>query len=134
MTGTPAFLGVDDVLAIHDRVVEEFGGDPSIRDRGLLESATRMPAARFAGRFLHEGLADMAAACLFHLCKNHAFVDGNKRTALAAALVFLLLNDARLAAADGEVEALVMGVAGGRVSKETVTEFFRSHVEAWLAE
>lgn len=128
MSDEPAFLSVEHVLDIHRRMVEEFGGDAAIRDRGLLEAAVMMPAARFGGRFLHEGVATMAAAYLFHLCKNHPFADGNKRTALAAAEVFLLLNGGRPRASDEEVEELTFGVADGRVPKDEVTAFFRRSV------
>ena len=100
MSSGPFFLSIQQVLAIHRRVVEEFGGDPGIRDAGLLESAVAMPAAQVAGEFLHEDLFAMAAAYLFHLCKNHPFLDGNKRTALSSALVFLVLNETELDASD----------------------------------
>ena len=128
MRRPPAFLTADHVLAIHRRMIEEFGGDPSLRDRGLLESAVSLPASQFGGRHLHAGIPEMAAAYLFHICRNHAFVDGNKRAALAAAEMFILLNDMRLTAANDELEALTVGVASGRISKEAVLVFFREHV------
>ena len=87
MTDAPTFLTTDNVMAIHRRMIREFGGDPKVRDYGLLESAAMMPAAQFRGRFLHGGIPAMAAAYLFHLCTNHPFVDGNKRTVLASAEV-----------------------------------------------
>ncbi len=121
------FLSVDDVLEIHRRVIEEFGGDAGIRDRGLLESAVAMPRATFGGRELHPGPAEKAAAYHYHLCFNHPFVDGNKRVAVAAAELFLLVNGWELTAADEELEELTMGVAGGRTSKEQVVEFFLKH-------
>ena len=123
------FLSVDQVLAIHERVLREFGGADRLRDRGLLESAVAMPTASFGGQFLHEGIPAMAAAYLFHLCRNHAFVDGNKRTALASAIEFLYANRFRLSASRNEVEALTLGVADSSVSKERATEFIRDHSE-----
>ena len=128
MSKPPAFLTVDQVLAIHRRMTAEFGGDPGVRDCGLLESAVSMPASRFGGEHLHAGLPEMAAAYLFHICRNHAFVDGNKRTSLAAAEMFLLLNGMRLVATDDELYALTAQVAACQVSKEIVTAFFREHV------
>jgi len=128
MSRTVTFLSVDDVLAIHGRMIAEFGGALGLRDRGLLESAAAMPAARMGGRYLHRGVAAKAAAYLFHLCRNHAFLDGNKRTALAAAEVFLRLNGASLSATDDELEHLTVGVADGTVSKDEVTAFFRTRV------
>ncbi len=124
---SPAFLATDHVLAIHRRIIADFGGDPSLRDAGLLESAVMLPAAQFGGRYLHDGIPAMAAAYLFHVCRNHAFLDGNKRTALASAEVFLILNAHRLDATDQELEALTVGVAAGNHSKDDVTVFFRQH-------
>lgn len=127
MNREPAFLSIDNVLAIHRKSIEKFGGDAAVRAPGLLESAVAMPAARFGGDYLHEELPDMAAAYLFHLCKNHPFVDGNKRTALASAEVFLLVNGWRLDASNKELLKLTLDVAASRLSKEQVTGFFREH-------
>ncbi|MGQ0633434.1 MAG: type II toxin-antitoxin system death-on-curing family toxin [Planctomycetaceae bacterium] len=127
---TIGFPSVDQVLAIHERVLREYGGAESVRDRGLLESAVAMPAAGFGGQFLHLGIPAMAAAYLFHLCRNHPFVDGNKRTALAAAIAFLYANHFQLKASLKEVESLTLGVADGSVTKEHATEFFRAHARS----
>ena len=123
-----AFLSVDDVLMIHYRVIEEFGGDSGLRDRGLLESAVAMPQSTFGGADLHAGLAGKAAAYHFHLCANHAFVDGNKRVAVAAAELFLLINGYELSARDDEIEELTQGVARGQLSKDQVTGFFEKFI------
>ena len=128
MTDGPNFHTVDHVLAIHRRMIAAFGGDATVRDHGLLDSAVMMPAARFRGRFLHQDVPAMAAAYLFHLCKNHPFLDGNKRTALASAEVFLLLNDRRLTATDEQFEELTRAVAAGGVSKKELIACFRRHV------
>ncbi|MBK9304791.1 MAG: type II toxin-antitoxin system death-on-curing family toxin [bacterium] len=109
---------------IHRRLIEGFGGEPGLRDRGLLESAVAMPQAAFGGVDLHVGLSEKAAAYFFHLCANHPFVDGNKRVALAAAEVFLLINGSELAAGDLEVEELTMGAAAGRFGKDQAMDFF----------
>ena len=122
------FLSVDMVVQIHQRVVEEFGGDEGLRDRGLLESAVAMPQSTFGGRFLHVELAEKAAAYLFHLCANHAFIDGNKRVAVAAAEIFILANGCELCASDDELIDITIGVAEGQASKDVVIEFFRKHV------
>lgn len=123
-----AFLTVEDVLAVHRRVIEEFGGDTGLRDRGLLESAVAMPRSTFGGQELHADLAEQAAAYFFHLCANHPFVDGNKRVAVAAAELFLLINDHELVADDDSVVELAMGLAGGGLSKVQVIEFFKTYV------
>ena len=123
------FLTVDVILSIHHRLIAEFGGGDGIRDHGLLEAAAAMPRQRFDGTYLHSTLAEQAAAYLYHLCCNHAFIDGNKRTALATAEFFLLLNDRQLIANNEELYEITMGVAKGTVDKRALTDFFRSHVK-----
>jgi death-on-curing protein len=129
MKNAPIFLSVEHVLAIHERMIVEFGGEASVRDYGLLESAVAMPAAGFGGEFLHDGVPAMAAAYLFHLCQNHPFVDGNKRTAVATAEIFVLLNGRSLSATNRELEHLTLGVADGTVSKGEAIKFFKRHVK-----
>ncbi|MBC8423010.1 type II toxin-antitoxin system death-on-curing family toxin [bacterium] len=121
----PTFLAVSLVLEIHARILEEHGGDPGLRDRGLLEAAVAMPRATFGGAYLHDGIPDMAAAYHFHLSQNHPFVDGNKRVAFVAADIFLDLNGMTLEASDGEVVALAEGLAEGDLDKNDVREFYR---------
>jgi len=123
------FLSTDVVLEIHRRVIEEFGGDPGLRDRGLLESAVAMPQSTFGGADLHGNLAEKAAAYHFHLCANHPFMDGNIRVAVAAAELFLQINGCELSASDHEIEELTQGLAAGRLSKEQVIEFFARFVK-----
>ena len=119
------FLTLDEALAIHAHQIARYGGALGLRDRGLLESALAMPAATFAGENLHPSLAEQGAAYLFHLVKNHPFVDGNKRVGLACSLAFLRLNGIRVRATDDDLVDLVMGVAEGRCSKADVAVFFR---------
>jgi len=116
------------VIKIHQRLIEEFGGDPGLRDRGLLESAVAMPQSTFGGKFLHIDLAEKAAAYHFHLCANHPFIDGNKRVAVAASEVFILANGCDLGASDDEIEEVTLGVARGQAGKDDVIEFFRKHI------
>lgn len=78
----PTFLGLDEVLELHEDQLRHHGGTPGVRDLGLLESALAVPAATFDGRLLHESVFEMAAAYLVHIAQNHPFIDGNKRTAL----------------------------------------------------
>lgn len=124
------FLDVEHVARIHSRLIEEFGGEEGLRDAGLLESAVAMPKARFGGQFLHDSVDDMAAAYLFHLVCNHPFVDGNKRTGLTTAILFLKLNHQRLEATDRELEELTVAIASGRLSKAGACDFFRAHTRA----
>jgi death-on-curing protein len=83
----PVFLTVDDVLQLHEDALEADGGAAGLRDRGLLESAVHAPQASFGGQWLVGDLFDMGATYMFHIACNHAFLDGNKRTALLATLV-----------------------------------------------
>ena len=119
------FLTLDEALAIHAHQLARYGGALGVRDQGLLESALAMPAAIFAGEYLHPSLPEQAAAYLFHLVKNHPFVDGNKRVGLACSLVFLRLNGIRVRATDDDLVDIVMGVTEGRRSKADVAVFFR---------
>lgn len=88
----PEFLSVEDVRWLHERQLELYGGLDGVRDGGLLDSAVAMPQQSFGRAYLHNDLFAMAAAYAFHLAENQPFVDGNKRTALEACLVFLDLN------------------------------------------
>lgn len=123
----PRFLALDEVLALHSDQVLRYGGAQGLRDPGLLSSAIAMPQASYGGAFLHPTLFEMAAAYLFHLTQNHAFVDGNKRIGLAAALVFLHLNGQAVEAPDDDLFSLVLRVAKGAASKAEVAVFLESH-------
>ena len=123
----PSFLDLDEILALHEDQIRRYGGTPGLRDLGLLSSAVAMPAATFDGELLHEDLFAMAAAYLFHLAKNHPFVDGNKRIALAASLAFLWINGQRVEAQEDDLVDLVLGVADGSVSKAEIAVFLSRH-------
>lgn len=114
------FLTVDDVLALHAEQLERFGGGSGVRDHGLLVSAVAQPQATFDGELLHPDLFAQAAAYLFHIVANHPFVDGNKRTGLLTALVFLDLNDITIDHGSADLYAVTMAVASGEMPKERV--------------
>lgn len=125
----PRFLSLARVVELHREGIEHYGGDPSLRDAGLLESAIAQPRATYGGEFLHGDLAEMAAAYLFHLVMNHPFVDGNKRVGAFAARVFLFMNDVSFEPPEEAYEAITLAVASGQASKEQVVAFFRQHVK-----
>lgn len=102
---------------------------PGVANQGLLESALAMPSAGFAGELFHKSLAAMAAAYLFHICKNYPFFDGNKRVAVAAAEIFLNVNGMRLNVPNKELKGLCLGVAAGEISKSETVAFFEKHTE-----
>jgi len=118
------FLTLDEVLVAHEEQLRLFGGAPGIRDVSLLLSAMGNVEATFGGVFLHETIFEMAAAYLHGICRNHPFVDGNKRTALSAALTFLDANQIEVHAGENELIDLVMSVAEGKTSKAAVAVFF----------
>ena len=126
---TPEFLSVDDVLTLHDALLEEHGGQPGIRDRGLLESAVAMPMATFDGAFLHEDIFTMAAAYAFHIAENQPFIDGNKRAALGAALVFLDVNGVDLPEATETLYQAMLDIAGRRLDKQGFAALLRKLVQ-----
>jgi len=121
------FLTLDEVLSLHSEQIGQFGGSSGIRDIGLLQSPVGSVEATFGGAFLHETIFAMAAAYLYGICRNHPFIDGNKRTAVAAALTFLELNGVEVDADENAFYDLVIGVAEGRVSKASVTVFLEQH-------
>jgi death-on-curing protein len=121
----PEFLTLDEVFGIHADQIRRYGGSSGLRDLGLLQSALSMPQTTFDDEFLHGTVFEMAAAYLFHLARNHPFMDGNKRTALMCALVFLGLNGYRLDADPDALYELVDGVAAGKVDKADVSVFLR---------
>jgi death on curing protein len=123
----PTFLTLDEVIEIHRDMIERYGGSPGIRDQGLLESAVAMAQAGFGEQYLHSTLFEMAAAYLFHIVNNHAFVDGNKRTGAMAAFTFLKLNQINLSAGELKFERLVRETAEGKVGKEKIAEFFQKN-------
>jgi len=120
-------LTVPAIKAIHAEVLAAHGGAPGIRDEGLLESAVAAPQATMMGQPLLSDAVEIAAAYLFYLCRNHPFVDGNKRTALAGCLVFLeangLLPEAKLPT--DEWERFVLDIAASTLDREQTTARLR---------
>jgi death-on-curing protein len=125
----PRFLLVEDVLALHARQIERYGGSDGIRDLGLLQSAVAMAVASFDGAYLHPTLEEMAAAHLFHLAQNHPFVDGNKRVAAVSMIVFLVINDLEPTFSEDELVQLTLGVASGKTTKSEAALTIAAHVQ-----
>ena len=118
-------LTVDIVKEIHKAVIDEFGGLRGVRDEGLLASAVGAPQANFGGESPYADVLEIAAAYLFYLCRNHAFNDGNKRAAMASAIVFLRLNGIEPAPDSEAWEALVVDVAASKLDREQATARLR---------
>ena len=118
----PKFIEKGDVLNIHNKQINLYGGLLGIRDEGLLDSAIYQPQASFGGEFLHPTIVEQAAAYLFHITNNHAFVDGNKRTAFDVMVTFLNLNDYELNMTPEAAYQLTIKVADSKVSKEELID------------
>jgi death-on-curing protein len=115
-------------LAIHDRQLAEHGGNPGVRDKGLLESALGRPQQLYAYGEPAPDLADLAASLAFGLARNHPFIDGNKRTAAVACEVFVMLNGAKLDAGDVELYPLYLGLAEGSLPEAEFAAWLRAHL------
>lgn len=122
------FLGVEDVLLLHTDTIDIDGGSQGVREHGLLDAAVAMPRQQFDGDYLHEDIAAMAAAYLFHLAQNHPFVDGNKRAAVMAALSFLYVNGIEKLPAPQTLEITTRQVAAGELSKDALTQWLRAQI------
>ena len=125
----PWFLDIDHTMRLHRSLIETYGGSEGIREVGLLHSALAMPQSPFGGEFLHRDLFEMAAAYLYHIVQNHPFIDGDKRTGAAAAIIFLSMNDMELIVEEETLVDLVLQVACGSVGKQEVASFMRTHVQ-----
>ena len=118
------FLTLAEAIDIHSNQMRLYGGLPGIRDINLLSSAIAMPHASFHGEYLHNDIYEMAAAYAFHIGKNHPFVDGNKRTALVSALVFLELNGISISDA-GKLYDAMLDLSTGKLNKSEFASILR---------
>lgn len=122
------FLSTANTLQAHEFSLERTGGASGIRDHNLMQSATLTPRQEFGGVYLHDGLAAKAAAYLYHLAANHPFVDGNKRSAALAALLFLDINGVEALPPPDDLERVTWAVADGSMSKAKLTDWFREQI------
>ena len=128
MKATPAncfHLTVDIVGEIHAEAIARFGGSEGVRDLALLESAVAAPQAILGGKSPYKDIIELAAAYHFYLCRNHPFIDGNKRTALGACIVFLRLNRIDPVPDNPEWEHLTLDVAASKIDRDTATSRLR---------
>lgn len=121
----PTFLSLSEVLEIHQDQITRYGGSTGIRDLDLLKSALGMSAATFGGDFLHTNIFEMASAYLFHIVKNHPFIDGNKRTGTVSALVFLLLNGYSFESSENVLVDTVTKIASNKLDKSESAMFIK---------
>ena len=123
-------LTVEIVQEIHTEAIAGFGGADGVRELALLESAVAAPQASFGGRSPYRDITEVAAAYLFYLCRNHPFVDGNKRVALGACIVFLRLNGVDPTVDGPEWEHLTLAVAASEIDREQTTRRLRKLLHA----
>jgi death on curing protein len=119
------YLSSEQVLFIHSRIIDATGGAHGIRDIGLLQSAVARPRATFQGKDLYRDVFSKAAALMESISQNHAFIDGNKRTAISSAAIFLQLNGYNLEADQKEVVIFAVSVATGKSRFEEIMEWLR---------
>jgi death-on-curing protein len=128
MNEEPEWLDIDIVLDFHAEQLALFGGADGIRDRGLLESALARPINKFS--YGENSLAALAAAYGFGIARNHAFIDGNKRTALASIIVFLGLNGLDLDAPPEAATAMILSLAAGEVTEDVLAGWIKDHIRS----
>lgn len=121
----PIWLTVEDIVALHGEQLALFGGPEGLRDQGLLESALSRPINRW--NYGESDLAKLAAAYAFGIAKNHPFVDGNKRAAFTAMMVFLRINGVRFAPDVGVATAAIVSLAAGEVDEEGLARWIRDN-------
>lgn len=122
------YISLDEVLAIHDDMVERYGGSFGIRDLGLIQSAIARPQATFGGEDLYPSILDKAAALFHSLIFNHAFADGNKRTAVTSTARFLHLNGYELEASQKELVDFPLKVENKHPDIDEISKWLREHV------
>jgi death-on-curing protein len=122
-------LSVDVVREIHAEALQRFGGLDGVRDENLLASAVLTPQSSFGGKSPYADIVEIAAAYLFYLCGNHPFLDGNKRTAMMAAIVFLRLNGVEPAPDSVEWENFVLEVAASKLDRDATTRRLRKLIK-----
>ena len=121
------YLTPEQVLFIHARLITETGGEHGVRDLGLLSSAVARPQAVFDGDELYPNLYHKAAALMDSLINNHPFVDGNKRTGVIAAVMFLRINGQNISTPNKEVESFALSIASGNQSVETIAQWLERY-------
>lgn len=124
------YLTVEQVLFLHARLIEETGGSHGIRDIGLLESAVARPQATFGGEELYPDVFSKAAALMHSFISNHPFIDGNKRTGIAGAVLFLRANGFVLEASNPELETFALRVARRDLDVPGAARWLREHTVA----
>ncbi len=122
------YINIFQVLELHTHLLDEFGGVSGVRDFGALESALAQPEMTFGGEDLYPTLIEKASALAYSLCKNHPFIDGNKRVAHGAMEIFLVLNGFEINASIDDQENLFLDLASGKLARESLAHWLQERV------
>jgi death-on-curing protein len=122
----PVWIREIEALAFHAQQISMFGGSGGVRDRGLLDSALSRPKNLFANAERELTLADLAASYAAEICHNHPFLDGNKRTAMQIAFVFLEFNGSLVTASQEDAYLTIVGLAAGEISEDQLARWFQN--------
>lgn len=121
------FLTLQEAIDIHDELIFLYGGKHGIRDEGLLDSAISQPKHAFAGNYIYQNFFEKAAAYFFHRIKNHPFIDGNKRTSSAIAILFLKYKGCKIFFEQNKLCNLAVKTATSKLSKKEIAQIFRTN-------
>ena len=121
------FIPKEVVFTIHADLLQRYGGEPGLRDVGLLDSALAQPKMTFDGNYVHKTLFDKASAYGFHVCKNHPFVDGNKRVAFVLMDIFLQKTGWEIVSPEEEAYRMMMNLASGKMTKAQLSTWLKEH-------
>src|SRR4051812_26351557 len=121
----PLWISYEQAIAIHARQLRRFGGAPGLRDEGMLRLALERPINKWS--YEQATMPELAAAYAFGLAKNHAFVDGNKRIAFMAMMIFLRRNGIAFAPDPAQATAMILALAAGEVSEASLTRWIRDN-------
>lgn len=120
-------LTIDEIIAMHSKLIKKTGGLDGIRDMGMLESAVMNCNLTFGEEELYPTVSEKAARLAFSICKNHPFIDGNKRTAVLSMLVTLKVNKLNAVFSKSELISIGMGLADGSIGYESLVEIIKKH-------
>ena len=121
------FIPIDLVLTIHADLLQRYGGQPGLRDRGLLESALAQPRMTAGRKEIHKTVFEKAAAYGYHVCNNHPFIDGNKRVAFVLMDIFLQKNGWNITSTEEEAYTMMISLASGKLTKAQLAAWLKEH-------
>ncbi|MCD8561530.1 type II toxin-antitoxin system death-on-curing family toxin [Candidatus Saccharibacteria bacterium] len=121
------YLSIDEILRLHFQVVEDYGGSHGVRDEGRLASAAEAPRQSIFGGEQYPSLYEKAAVYARNIIADHPFSDGNKRTGITVAAVFLLRNGVRLTASPGQLEDFAVSIATDHLTVEVIADWLEAH-------